>query len=531
MNEKIIFSNDYVSLTSIEHDVYLKVLKKGLSLNDFNTILLSFPQININNFAAVKSSISDALDSAQKVGVIKDIIQLELMDANTKAFITFNIPQDTLIDNNHIKLMVDKFLHENGICYGVDTSILMHEKLLPQKRYLVASGTPATDGENAVIKLYSLEQSKPLNDEQHGKIDFYNLKLVNNVNKGDWLGERQEPKNGVDGKTVKGEIIKAKPGKNLPLQFDSKSVYEERKENVTVLYAKISGAVSYKDGKISVANHLELDNVDFNTGNIEFDGCVTIKGTISDGFSVSATRDIEINSSMGIGNIKSITSTEGSIFIKGGIISKGKVEISAAKNIITKYIENAKASCGENLIIDTYSINSTLTAKQILITSDKGHIIGGNCKALCKISVPVLGCDREKRTIVEVEGFNRNAYENAILSLNTKIEKYKNERKVVKSALDSLSSSSINSLSEKQRKDWLILSDKLTQLKDAQSDCEEKRKNMLQCLKVKGEGEISITKTVFPNCQIILAKNIININEKSLAVTYYYSDGEVKSIE
>ena len=528
MNEKLIFSNDFICITSIDNNVYLKVSKKGLSLITFNTILLAYPQIHIDNFALVKSSIANAVASVQKIGILKDDIQLELMDNNTKAYVTFNISQESLLESTDIITRVDQLLKDNGIVYGVDTSVLLQGKLLPQKRYLVASGAPAIDGENALIKLYIIESTRPNNDGQERKIDFYNLKLINNVAKGEWLGERQEPSLGVDGRTVKGEILKAKPGKTLPLLYDSKSVYEEKKGNVTALYAKISGAVSYIDGKISVANHLELDNVDFNTGNIEFDGCVTIKGTISDGFSVTATRDIEINSNMGVGNIKSITSTHGSIFIKGGIISKGKVEISAAKNLITKYIENAKVTCGENLLIDTYSINSFLSAKQILVTSDKGHIIGGYCKALCKISVPILGCDREKRTIVSVEGFSRSAYENTILSLNSKIEKYKNEKKVVKLALDSLSA--INAPSEKQRKDWLALSDRANHLKEAQADCEESRKNLLQCLKVKGDGEISITKTVFPNCQIILAKNIIEITEKSLAITYYYSDEEVKII-
>jgi len=74
-----------------------------------------------------------------------------------------------------------------------------------------------------------------------------------------------------------------------------------------VLYSKIDGAVHYDGNKISVSNHLEIDgDVDFKTGNIIFDGYVTIKGTVTDGFYVEATKDIEINSPLGLGNVKGI---------------------------------------------------------------------------------------------------------------------------------------------------------------------------------------------------------------------------------
>ncbi|GAE90023.1 hypothetical protein JCM21531_3602 [Acetivibrio straminisolvens JCM 21531] len=111
--------------------------------------------------------------------------------------------------------------------------------------------------------------------------------------------------------------------------------------------------------------------MDFKTGNIIFDGYVTIKGTVTDGFYVEATKDIEISSPIGIGNVKGIKSREGSIYIKGGISSKGSAQISAKKNIYTKFVDNAKLSCGGIAHIGFYCINSTVEAKEVFIESVK----------------------------------------------------------------------------------------------------------------------------------------------------------------
>jgi len=97
---------------------------------------------------------------------------------------------------------------------------------------------------------------------------------------------------------------------------------------VTYLYALKSGAVHYEGDRISVSNHLEIDgDVDFKTGNINFDGFVTIKGTVADGFSVVAVKDVEILGTIGIGSVKEVVSKEGSIYIKGGIAGKNKAVI------------------------------------------------------------------------------------------------------------------------------------------------------------------------------------------------------------
>ena len=136
--------------------------------------------------------------------------------------------------------------------------------------------------------------------------------------------------------------------------------------------------------------------MDFKTGNIKFDGCVTIMGTVADGFYVEATKDIEINGALGLGNIKGITSHEGNIYIRGGIAAKNHVEIKAKKDVFIKFLDNVTVKCGGAAHIGFYCINSNVYAKEVYIESFRGNIIGGRVYSQIKISVPILGSALEK---------------------------------------------------------------------------------------------------------------------------------------
>jgi hypothetical protein len=206
-----------------------------------------------------------------------------------------------------------------------------------------------SDTVNGPLKLYEQMVNflkKQKYTEMHW-VRVYSVKLINKVKPGDWLGERINATEGIPGNSVYGTPILPSKGKNYPLLYDRNTVYEIEQGNKVVLYSKIGGAVNYSNGKIMVSNYLEIDgDVDFKTGNINFDGYVSIKGTVTDGFSVEATKDIEINCDLGLGNVKSIKSHEGSIFIKGGIASKDTAEIYAGKNVFTRFLDNVRLSCG-----------------------------------------------------------------------------------------------------------------------------------------------------------------------------------------
>jgi len=259
----------------------------------------------------------------------------------------------------------------------------------------------------------------------------------------------------VGGKSVKGNPIPARPGRNYPLHYDKNSVREERKGGVK------SGAVHYEGDRISVSNHLEID------GDVDFK-----KGTVADGFST-----------IGIGSVKEVVSKEGSIYIKGGIAGKNKAVIKAKKYI---------------------SINSNITAREIIIDSPKGQISGGNIQCETKVLSPVLGSPSEKRTVISVKGFNRKEVMKNIETLKNELVKVKAE---VNAYFENEQNGKVGSLKAED------IRQRFNRIKNELTELEEEKKRF-----------------AYPGV-VIGIKNIIKeIDRPIVNTTFYIQDGYIKEV-
>jgi len=311
------------------------------------------------------------------------------------------------------------------------------------------------------------------------------------------------------------------------LHYDKNSVKEEHRDGVTYLCALRNGAVNYEGSKISVSNHLEIDgDVDFKTGNINFDGFVSIKGTVADGFSVTASQDVEILGAIGIGSVKEVISKEGSIYIKGGIAGKSKAVIRAKKDIYTKYISDATVICEGSVHVGLYCINSNITAREVIIDSPKGQISGGNIQCETKVLSPVLGSPSEKRTVISVKGFNRSILKERLQEVINNIESLKNELIKVKIEASAYFSN------ERQAKAGDLKAESIKQrfnrIKGELMELEEEKKNISDILRTKGEGEISILKKAYPGVFIEIKNVIKEIDRPIINTTFYIQDGCIK---
>lgn len=528
MNDEIVYQDGFIKIYKFSEDLYIESLKSGITLNQLNSILTSNPQFQIIDFNVIKDAVNNAPRPPKKFGVLKERIVIKISEDELKATIIFNLSKSELDLSNREAVVKEAYeaLGKHNVNFGIKRELFFGE-LEPGKPYVIAEGERSIDGKDSEIKMYELSERKP-EIREDGKADYYELKLINRVKAGDWLGERIEATDGFPGRTVTGMALKAAKGKNFPLLYDKNSVYEVMTNNKTVLYSKFSGAVNYIDGKITVSNHLVIDgDVDFNTGNIEFDGYVTVNGTVMDGFSIIATKDIEINSPLGLGNVKGIKSLEGSIFIKGGIVAKDPFQIIAKNDIFTKFANNVALTCGGIAHIGFYCINSNVTAKEVFIESTKGNIIGGNIKAEMKVTAPVIGSSLEVKTVIEVTGFNRSALSKELESITNQIDSLKNEQVSIKQELSTYIQNEMSSVEAKlYNKKYL----RAIEIKEELKACEHKRKSLNRCLRTKGDGEINISKKVFPNCILIIKNLKTEIKSPSIGTTLYYSDGELKYV-
>lgn len=528
MGDGILFQNDYLKIVSFPDGVYIETFRKGFSSDQLNNIFHSHPEIDVTNFITLKTSLASAPRPLEKIGLLKERIVIDSYDNDLEATIVFNISSEELnAQRENVLIEALSKLNDKGIVFGIKKEVFEGE-LFTGKHYVIAQGIRPVNGTDSIITMYQLQDSKP-DVNQDGTVDFYDLKLINRVKSGEWLGERIEATDGISGQSVKGLILKPLKGKNSTLNYDKNTVQEVFDGTKTTLFSRVNGAVSYQNGKITVSNHLEIaGDVDFKTGNVKFDGYVTIKETVGDGFSVEATKDIEINGELGLGNIKGLTSTHGSIFIKGGIASKGKVEIRAAKNVFTKFVDNSVIICGGSAHIGFYCINSTVRAKEIIFDSSNAQIIGGNIVAEVRVSIPIIGSEMEKRTVVEVIGFNKPDFVHELEGIANKINEIKAKQQKLKQNISHLEN--LGQLNPFQRKNYNDSIERTFELKDELKGLEEKKKSISGYLKTHGDGEIAVSKRIYPNSLIMIKKNSMEIAALTSSITYYVQDDLLKQV-
>lgn len=529
MQDKMIFSSECIIIMEKEDGYYIQTLKKGISTDQLGEILDDYPEIEITSIIAVRNALLNAPSPAVKFAERKEKITVEVSEDELSAYITlyakdkeFSSPcYDTLLKE------IIQSLKDNGIIYGIKNDVLLRG-MVNNKRILVAEGSKPVNGEDANIKLYELKETKP-EVKKDGNVDHYELNLINRVAAGDWVGEKTDPTEGIPGRTVRGNIIKPAKGKDLPLMFDRETVNEVYKDGKTVLYTRINGAVNYDGGRIGVSNHVEINgSIDYKTGNIDFDGYVTIKGTVEDGFSASATKDIEILGDYGIGGVKIIESREGSIYIKGGIAGKGKAVVRSKRDVFTKFISDAEIICDGRVHIGFYCLNSNIKAKEVILDSARGQIIGGSIQAEIKVVASTIGSAGEKRTTISVSGFDRESLKMLLDQVTSEIEKLKGA--IAKAKLEISLIGNPRGLTAEKARGHENIKENYFLLRDKMKEYEAKRKIMAGYLRTHGEGEITILKKAYPNTRIEIKGIAREITSPVICASYYVQDGEMKEL-
>ncbi len=294
------------------------------------------------------------------------------------------------------------------------------------------------------------------------------------------------------------------------------------------MISKFDGAIKYENGKIGVHNHLIIDSdVGYATGNIDFDGYVTINGIVEDLFSVKATKDIFIKGKMGIGAIGIIHSVEGDISILGGINGKNKAKLIAGKNVFVKYVNEAEIEAKGQINIGLYAYESILRADQIILSPDKGKIVGGDIQAKHLVSANTLGNKMEKPTKIHVKGFDRDKIngELEVIKVNfnetiSKANRLKRELELLELNQDDLSEDDMF-----KYKGMLITYEGLM---DDINRLNFEFKKLEDLLRTKGEGEVKILGSAYPRT-VLDIKNLQKVINRITAGSFYVKDNNLHS--
>lgn len=452
---------------------------------------------------------------------IEEDIVIEIENDGLSAYITLTYnDEEKSSELNYMKYFDEIKGH---IVYGLNETLLTSilEGNIKNKKILIANGKDPVNGKDGSIK-YNFEMEKPLMPKlkADGTVDYRDLDSINNVNKGDVLAEIIPPRDGivgmgVDGREIpykKGRTPKFKFGKNVILSFDGNTISAEK-----------SGLVELRNGKVSVSELLQLENVDSSIGNVRFDGDVIVNKDILNGYSVNTTGAIEVKGAVEGGYVNS----DGDVLIRQGIQGYNKITVETRGNLSSKFIENAICNVKGNITSEAIMHSNISSDSNILVLGKKGLIVGGSCRATYEIRARIIGSTMATTTVLEV-GINPN--------LKTRHDSLESDFKNIKANLKKIEQS-LNVLGV-LKKSGKLDSDKeelYNQLLKAQQSLNSeinKKEKELEIVKVEmgqlTRGQIKVADIIYPGVKIVIGNSFMFIKDEMKRCTFYREDGEIR---
>ncbi len=265
-------------------------------------------------------------------------------------------------------------------------------------RITAASGREPVNGyEEHFTPLIKIEKEagKILED---GSIDFKEVSSVIEVKKGQEILRKVPAVPTEDGYDIFGENVPAEIVKTDGYQKGSNIVQSGQDEFLYV--SSINGCLEVKKKLVSISPVAVIKgDVDYESGNIDFDGSVQINGSVLSGFSVKAKDNIIIEKNVEDARIEA----GGDVKVKLGIGGKGTTIVLAGGKVRAKFVINSSIESVKEIVIEDSIINSSVFSNdKIVVISKHGKIIGGEATALYDIIVNSSGVPKENKTILAV---------------------------------------------------------------------------------------------------------------------------------
>ena len=418
------------------------------------------------------------------------------------------------------KEMIMDALNEAGVVFGIDEDEI-ERGITSLAPFVAAIGTPPIPGENAYIdRKFSLGVAgKPVIDE-YDKVDYKDLNLFVLVKENQTLAIRVEQTAGTPGKNVLGQVINAPSGRPVPMPAgkNTKVVGSHR------LIATINGQIVDKGTTISVDPRLQIKgNVGVETGDISFDGSVSISGDVTAGFSVKATGDIEIKGSVNAAYVEGRN-----VYIRGGVTGSDRAKVNASADLHAAFAENAFLQAQGSIYIYDIALHCRLQAGNSIILSERhGQITGGSAAAGNLIEAKIIGNPSFVVTKVAV-GIDPALHQQYV-ELKADYKKDRARLKHITQTLNTLSKIDINKLPPERVKNINALTRSQFPLAGQIKRCEQRLLEIEEQLSQMKNGKIHVSDTIYPGSRLSVNSTLKSIQTEYKRCTISLNDaGEVE---
>lgn len=295
---------------------------------------------------------------------------------------------------------VEQVLRRNGVIYGIDKEKIakaLEEKCFGEK-VLVARGDKPLEGEDGTYEFFfNTDPSRKPIELEDGRVDYQNVDIFEEVEKGQILARYIASKPGREGRCVRGMPLPGVKGKERPV-LHGKGFYLD-KDGVTYI-ASVSGVIEFVDDEIQIYESLIIKE-DVSTssyGNIKFHGCVHIVGNVGANVEIDAKGSVVVDGTVEAADIIS----GGDVLIKNGMVGAGKGNIQAKGNISGNFFEACMLRAGANIEAGYLMNSESLAEKRVVMMGKRGSIIGGKTRALYVVEAQRIGNRAKLETQIEV---------------------------------------------------------------------------------------------------------------------------------
>jgi uncharacterized protein len=398
-------------------------------------------------------------------------------------------------------------------------------------RILVAQGRDPVDGHDEYyLPLINLKK-RAGEIKSDGSMDFKEVGSIIEIKQGQDILRRVPRVKPADGHNVYGD--KASAGVVTTDGYFKGPNIEQGKGDENIFVSSINGCVDVDGKKISVIPVVLIQgDVNYDTGNIDFDGSVHIMGSVLPGFSVKAHGDIIIEKNVDDAYIEA----GGNITVKMGVVGKENVKLVAGGKVMAKYLLNAKVEAAGDIIVDDSIINCDVFSNtRISVVAKQGKIIGGKSTALYEILVNVSGSPNDTETQLNV---GRNLFiEKELAEIHKEISKW---RQIVDESMNKLKlnfgeavfenpKEFITKLPTVKKKNCLLLLKELSNNNKELKTYIEQSREVQDKLRLEREPCIIIKNKAYPGTIISIKKSIKRI-DSLIDNVKYYEDPEEKII-
>ena len=158
-----------------------------------------------------------------------------------------------------------------------------------------------------------------------------------------------------------------------------------------------AGHVWLLGARLEVDDTLELpEDVDGTTGPVHYDGTLTVQRSILDSAQIRAAGTITVHGAVEAAEVHA----GGDLHVHHGVCGKERGIVSAGGRFTARFITNARATSGGDMVIANEIVNSQVTCGGVL-KAENGTILAGHIISLGGIHCHTAGAEAGTRTLLE----------------------------------------------------------------------------------------------------------------------------------